>query len=272
MTSQHVSRVALVTGAASGIGRCVAESLALGQGARVYVLDKDAEAAASVVRGINAAGGRSKACVVDLADGPGLREALPSLTAEFGAPDIVINNAGMAAMVPAADCSLDHWQKTMAVNVTAPMLLMQHALPHMKQAGWGRIVNVASISGLRAGTGRMAYGTSKAALIAMTRQFAVEVAQWGITVNAIAPGPVDTPMVQAHHSSSTRSAYGDLVPMRRYGTPAEIADGILFLASDQASYITGHTLAIDGGFTAAGVLVPDLFDKTSAVPSPATVA
>jgi NAD(P)-dependent dehydrogenase (short-subunit alcohol dehydrogenase family) len=272
MTHQTLSRVALVTGAASGIGRCVAESLALVHGARVYVLDRDAEAAAAVVGGITAAGGRAKACVVDLADGPALREALPSLTAEFGAPDILINNAGMAAMVPAVDCSLDDWQITIAVNVTAPMLLMQHALPHMRQAGWGRIVNVASISGLRAGTGRMAYGTSKAALIAMTAQFAVEVADWGVTVNAIAPGPVDTPMVQVHHSAGTRSLYGDMVPMHRYGTAQEIANGILFLASDQASYITGQTLAIDGGFTAAGVLVSDLFSKTSTAPPAAAVA
>lgn len=271
-TPPHVSRVALVTGAGSGIGRCVAESLALGQGARVYVLDRDAEAAAAVVRGINAAGGRAVVCVVDLANGEGLRQALPSLTAEFGAPDILINNAGMAAMVPAVDCSLDHWQTTIAVNVTAPMLLMQHALPHMRQVGWGRIVNVASISGLRAGTGRMAYGTSKAALIAMTAQFAVEVADWGVTVNAIAPGPVDTPMVQAHHSTATRSTYGDMVPMHRYGTAQEIANGILFLASDQASYITGHTLAIDGGFVAAGVLVSDLFPKTPTEPRAAAVA
>jgi NAD(P)-dependent dehydrogenase (short-subunit alcohol dehydrogenase family) len=272
MTQQHRSRVALVTGAASGIGRCVAECLALSQGARVYVVDRDGEAAAAVAGGINAAGGRTKVCVVDLGDVPGLRQALPSMTAEFGAPDIVVNNAGIAGMVAAADCPLDHWQTTLAVNVTAPMLLMQHALPHMKQAGWGRIVNVASISGLRAGTGRMAYGTSKAALIAMTRQFAVEVAEWGITVNAIAPGPTDTPMVQAHHSGSTRSTYYGMVPMRRYGTPEEIANGIVFLASDQASYITGHTLAIDGGFIAAGVLVPDLFEKTRAAPSPAALA
>jgi NAD(P)-dependent dehydrogenase (short-subunit alcohol dehydrogenase family) len=272
MTSPHPRRVALVTGAGSGIGRRVAEGLALGQRARVYVLDKDAEAATAVVRGIEAAGGQAKACVLDLADGPRLLAALPSLTAEFGAPDIVVNNAGMAAMVPAADCSLEHWQTTIAVNVTAPMLLMQHALPQMRRAGWGRIVNVASISGLRAGTGRMAYGTSKAALIAMTRQFAVEVAEWGITVNAIAPGPVETPMVQAHHSSTTRSIFGDLVPMRRYGTPEEVANGVLFLGSDQASYNTGHTLAIDGGFMAAGVLVPDLFDKTSAAQSHAAVA
>jgi NAD(P)-dependent dehydrogenase (short-subunit alcohol dehydrogenase family) len=271
MTQQHHSRVALVTGAASGIGRCVAENLALAQGARVYVLDIDAEEAAAVVDGINTAGGHARACVVDLGDGKGLREALPSLTAEFGPPDIVVNNAGIAGMVPAADCPLDQWQTTIAVNVTAPMLLMQHALPHMRKSGWGRIINVASISGLRAGTGRMAYGTSKAALIAMTRQFAVEVAEWGVTVNAIAPGPVDTPMVQAHHSSATRSTYGDMVPMRRYGTSEEIAHGIVFLASNQASYITGHTLTIDGGFVAAGVLVPDLFDKTSAAQGSSSV-
>jgi len=261
---QHSARVALVTGGASGIGRCVSEGLALAHGARVYVLDKDSTAATAVANGINAAGGRARPLIVDLADGPGLRQALPSLTAEFGAPDILINNAGMAAMIPAVECPLDHWQLTMAVNVTAPMLLMQHALPHMRQKGWGRIINVASTSGLRAGTGRMAYGTSKAALIAMTRQFAIEVADWGVTVNAIAPGPVDTPMVQAHHSSATRSLYGDMVPMRRYGRPEEIADGIFFMASDQASFITGHTLSIDGGFIAAGVLLPDLFDQRSA--------
>jgi NAD(P)-dependent dehydrogenase (short-subunit alcohol dehydrogenase family) len=263
MTLQHLSRVALITGAGSGIGRCVAEGLALAHGARVYVLDRDAEAAAAVVDGINAVGGHAKSCVVDLADGPGLRQALPSLTSEFGAPDIVVNNAGIAAMVPAADCSLEHWQTTMAVNVTAPMLLMQHALPHMRRRRWGRIVNVASISALRAGTGRMAYGTSKAALIAMTAQFAVEVASWGVTVNAIAPGPVDTPLARANHSPGTRAMYGDRVPMRRYGTPEEIAAGVLFFASDDASYITGQTLAVDGGFVTSGVLVPDLFDTNS---------
>jgi NAD(P)-dependent dehydrogenase (short-subunit alcohol dehydrogenase family) len=263
MRQQTSSHVALVTGAGSGIGRCVAENLALHHDARVYVLDRDADAASTVVRGIAAGGGRAKACVVDLADGPALQDALPSLMAEFGAPDILVNNAAIAGMVPAVGCSLEHWQATIAVNLTAPMLLMQYALPHMRQAGWGRIVNVASISALRAGTGRMAYGTSKAALVAMTAQFAVEVAPWGITVNAIAPGPIDTPLARANHTRATRAMYGDRVPMRRYGTPEEVAAGVLFFVSEAASYITGQTLCVDGGFVASGVLVPDLFDPDS---------
>jgi NAD(P)-dependent dehydrogenase (short-subunit alcohol dehydrogenase family) len=268
MSLQHSSRVALVTGAGSGIGRCVAEDLALRQGARVYVVDKDSESAAEVVQGIKAAGGSATGCIVDLADGPGLIRALPKLTREFGVPDIVVNNAGVAAMVAAEDCTLEQWHLTMAVNVTAPMLVMQHALPHMKKMGWGRIVNVASISGLRAGTGRMAYGTSKAALIAMTRQFAVEAGESGITVNTIAPGPVDTPLARANHSDSTRALYDQMVPMRRYGTPEEIANGIVFLASEQASFITGQTIAIDGGFVAAGVLVRDLFSRPASAAHP----
>jgi NAD(P)-dependent dehydrogenase (short-subunit alcohol dehydrogenase family) len=270
MRSERTSRVALVTGAASGIGRRAAEKLALEHGARVYVLDRDAQAAEAAAHDIRSAGGNAAACVVDLADGARLQRDLPELTAEFGPPDILVNNAGISAMVRAEECSLEQWHKMIAINVTAPMLLMQYALPHMKKKRWGRIVNVASISGLRAGTGRMAYGTSKAALIAMTRQFAIEVGEWGITANAIAPGPVDTPLARANHSSETRKTYGAMVPMRRYGTTDEIADGILFLSSEQASYITGQTLAIDGGFVAAGILVHDLHDvqapQTAGIP------
>jgi NAD(P)-dependent dehydrogenase (short-subunit alcohol dehydrogenase family) len=270
--SDRSSRVALVTGGDSGIGRRVAEKLALERGARVYVLDRDADASAAVVDGIVAAGGRAVSCVVDLADSLRLRAGLDLLTAEFGPPDILVNNAGISAMIRAEECLLEQWQAMVDVNVTAPMLLMQHALPHMKRNGWGRIVNVASISAIRAGTGRMPYGSSKAALIAMSRQFAVEVAPWGVTVNSIAPGPVDTPLARANHSAETRATYGEMVPMRRYGTPDEIAEGILFLASEQASYITGQTLAIDGGFVAAGILVDELHDRNSAPSSTEVVS
>ena len=262
-TKQHSGRVAIVTGAASGIGLRIAERLALDEGAKVYVVDRDARAAEAVAGAISAAGGAAAAFVIDLGDTASLQRALRESVAVFGTPDIVVNNAGIAATLPALDYPLDHWNSTMAVNVTAPMLLTQYALRGMKRKGWGRIVNIASISGVRAGSGRLAYGTSKAALIALTKQFAIEAAEWGVTVNAVAPGPVDTPMVRGLHGSAG-SAYGDMVPMHRYGSTDEIANAVLFLASGQASYVTGHTLAVDGGFLASGVLVRDLFDKPPA--------
>lgn len=264
MKTQEDKRVALVTGAAGGIGRKIAEGLATREGASVYVLDRDGAAAAEVAESICKNGGKATAVVVDLGDTAALQAALPELTRPFGVPDIIVNNAAMAATIPATDYPVDHWTATLAVNVTAPMVLIQHALPAMKARGWGRVINIASISGIRAGTGRLGYGTSKAALIALTKQFAIEVAEWGITVNAVAPGPVDTPMVRGMHGGATQDTYARLVPMQRYGLPEEIAEAVLFLASRQASYITGHTLAVDGGFVASGLLVRDLFEQVPA--------
>jgi NAD(P)-dependent dehydrogenase (short-subunit alcohol dehydrogenase family) len=260
-TPQHSGRVAFVTGAASGIGHQTVRQLAIDEGASVYVADRDAEGAARTVAEIREAGGRAHAVAVDLADIPSLAKNLPTLTEAFGPPDILVNNAGMVVTLPATGFPLDVWNTTMALNVTAPMLLIQHALPHMLAKGWGRIVNIASISGVRAGTGRLAYGSSKAALIALTRQFAIEVAEAGVTVNAIAPGPVDTPMVRRLQGDSDRAVYADMIPMRRYAAPEEIADSVLFLASERAAFITGHTLAVDGGFLASGVFVRNLFDQ-----------
>jgi NAD(P)-dependent dehydrogenase (short-subunit alcohol dehydrogenase family) len=263
-TQQHGARVALVTGAASGIGRQIAQQFAIDQGARVYVVDRDAQGAAKAAAELREAGGRAQDCVIDLADSANLMRLLPELTASFGPPDILVNCAGIAATIPALGYPLDQWNATLAINVTAPMLLAQYSLPHMQAKGWGRIINIASISGVRAGTGRLAYGTSKAALIALTGQYAIEVAESGVTVNAVAPGPVDTPLVRRLHGSSDRSAYAEMIPMRRYGTPEDIANAVLFLASEQASYITGHTLAVDGGFLSAGILVRELFKKPPA--------
>lgn len=269
---QHASRVAIVTGAGGAIGAKIAERLALDDGASVAIVDRDAATAANTAQSIVSQGGRATAFIVDLADSPALAAMLHEIDAKLGTPDIVVNNAGIAATMPVLDYPLAHWQLTMAVNVTAPFLIAQHTLRAMQRKHWGRIVNIASISGVRAGTGRLGYGTSKAALIALTRQFAIESAEWGVTVNAIAPGPVDTPMIRGMHGGSTATTYASLLPMRRYGTTDEIAHAVSFLASDQASYITGHSLAVDGGFLASGLLVRDLFDpaKSNAVSTATT--
>lgn len=259
-TKPHAHRRALVTGAGSGIGRAIAERLAIVDGASVCLVDRDEAAVHAAVASIESGGGRAWPAVVDLGDHDALQAMLGRLADDFGAPDIVVNNAGIAATVPALDTTLERWRQLLDVNLTAPFIVTQHAMPAMRANGWGRVVNIASISGVRAGTGRLAYGTSKAALIAMTRQFAIEAAEWGVTVNAIAPGPIDTPMVRGLHGGATVDTYARLVPMHRYGSPDDVAHAVSFLASAESSYVTGHTLAVDGGFLAAGLLVRDLFD------------
>ena len=263
----HRDRIAFVTGAASGIGREIARQLALVDGARVYVADRDAAGAQNVAAEIRAEGGRAQDVTVDLADIPALQERMSGLTAAFGPPDILVNNAGIVATIPAIGYPLDHWNLTMAVNVTAPMLLVQHCLPHMIAMGWGCVVFFVFFCCVRAGSGRLAYGTAKAAVIAMTKQFAIEVAHLGVTVNAIAPGPIETPLVRRLLPAADRARYGDMNPMRRFGAPEDIAAAVLFLASPQAGFITGDTLAVDGGFLAAGVLVHEMFDKNPAAAS-----
>jgi 3-oxoacyl-[acyl-carrier protein] reductase len=246
-------RVALVTGGAMGIGAAIVERLAT-DGFTVVVADRDVPAAEEAAQTCRSAGLRALAIGVDVGNRSSIASLFETIAAEVGRCDVLVNNAGIAKTYPFCEYPIDHWRAVFDINVTGPMLLTQEAARYMKNGRWGRIINIASVSGLRASAGRAAYGTSKSAVIGLTRQAAIELAEFGITANAIAPGPIETPMVATMHSQVTRDSYLRGLPMRRYGSPAEIASVVSFLASEDASYVTGQTLAVDGGFMAAGLL------------------
>jgi 3-oxoacyl-[acyl-carrier protein] reductase len=252
-TQRAEARVALVTGGAQGIGEAIVERLAR-RGHRVLIGDVNLEAADRLARRLNRDGAETRALHLDVGQADAIRGAFGAIESHYGRCDILVNNAGIARTYPFLDYPLDHWQAVLDVNLTGPMLCGQYAARLMAAHGFGRIVNIASISGERASAGRTAYGTSKAALIGLTRQMAIELGPLGITANGIAPGPVDTPMTMALHSPVARDHFTRAVPLGRYATPDEIAAAVAFLASDEASYINGQTLAVDGGFLAAGVL------------------
>jgi NAD(P)-dependent dehydrogenase (short-subunit alcohol dehydrogenase family) len=265
---QHEGRVALITGAASGIGLQIARDIAQ-QGATVCIVDRNGPAAEQAAEAIRSEGGQALALVLDLADTEAVQHGMDGLLQRFPAIDILVNNAGVVSTQPATSVTLAQWNNTLAINLTAPMVLTQRVLPAMQARRWGRIVNISSISGVRAGTGRLAYGSSKAALIAMTGQFAIEVAAHGVTVNAIAPGFVDTPMIRTLHGSSNANTYLDVCPMHRFCSPAEVSAAVVFFASEQASFVTGQTLGVDGGYLASGLYMRQLFDIPAATPAAA---
>ncbi|WP_342659782.1 3-oxoacyl-[acyl-carrier-protein] reductase FabG [Rhodococcus ruber] len=247
------TRIALVTGAAAGIGAAISEHLAA-QSNHVVLADLDVEAAQQLAKTLGQRGTTAEAVRLDVGDKESIAQTFAWLADTHGRCDILVNNAGIARTYPFVDYPDDHWLATLNVNVTGAFRCGQHAARLMLDHQWGRIVNIASISGIRAGAGRTAYGTSKAALIALTKQMAIELAPNGITANAVAPGPIETPLSREVHTQATRDAYNSHVPAHRYGTPEEVAAAVGFLASDAAAYINGHVVPVDGGFVAAGML------------------
>jgi meso-butanediol dehydrogenase/(S,S)-butanediol dehydrogenase/diacetyl reductase len=250
------SPVAVVTGGARGIGLAIGRWF-LAHGQCVALLDIDANTLAQSVAALDDPG-RLLALHCDVSDPRRVQSAVEAIEARFGRIDALVNNAGVAVFKTIGETTFEEWRHVLSTNLDGAFLCTQACVPAMRRTGGGSIVNIASISGLRASTLRVAYGTSKAALIHLTKQQAVELGTLGIRVNAIAPGPVDTAMAKLVHSVAARSDYYDAIPLNRYGTTEEIAEATGFLCSAAAGFINGQVLAVDGGFDAAGVGLPTL--------------
>jgi NAD(P)-dependent dehydrogenase (short-subunit alcohol dehydrogenase family) len=256
--TKTTEKVALVTGAARGIGLAAARRF-LADGWRVALLDIDGDNLKRTISALSAPD-TTLAITADVSQPDQVERAYAELNARFGRLDALVNNAGIAIFGPILDTKFDDWQRVLAVNLNGPFLMTQAAVPLLRERG-GAVVNITSISGLRASTLRVAYGTSKAGLAHLTKQQAVELAALGIRVNAIAPGPVDTAMAKAVHSPEIRADYHDHMPLNRYGLEEELAEAIFFLASERASYVTGQVLCVDGGFDSTGIGLPTLRGK-----------
>ncbi len=245
-------KVALVTGAARGIGLATTR-LFLKSGWRVAMVDWDGAELTSASADLE----QVLPIECDVSSPSDVEDILSKTLSAFGQVDALINNAGVADFGPIEETDFERWRRVMATNLDGVFLMSQAATPALKETK-GSIVNIASISGLRASTLRVAYGTSKAAVIQLTKQQAAELGEYGIRANCVCPGPVRTKLAMAVHSQDIIDAYHDAIPLNRYGSEEEIAEAICFLASDKASYITGQILAADGGFDSTGVGLPAL--------------
>ena len=249
------SKVCLVTGAARGIGLSTAR-LFLENGWRVALIDNNPDTLLAAQKTVPA---DTALCIEgDVSIPDQVQRSIDQTAAHFGRLDGLINNAGIADFGPIAQTSFDVWKEIMATNLTGPFLTTQAAVPVMLRSGGGAIVNIASISGHRASTLRVAYGTSKAGVIHLTKQQAAEYGNQGIRVNCICPGPVDTEMARKVHDAAIRKSYHDAIPLNRYGEEREIAEAIYFLTSNRASFINGQILSVDGGLESTGIGLPDL--------------
>ena len=249
------NKVALVSGGASGLGQ--AQSLVMArEGASLVVTDINLEGAQAVADKIKANGGNAIALHQDVTEEERWKEVITTAVEQYGKLDILVNNAGIGAGGNAEDCTLEDWRLVLSVNLDAVFLGTKHAIRAMKQTGGGSIINISSIMGLIGAAGSGAYNASKGGVKLLTKSSALYCANagYGIRVNSVHPGYVDTPLVQRFfdgpEGEGARQKLIDLHPIGRLGVPEDIANGVLYLASDESSFVTGSELVIDGGYTA----------------------
>jgi NAD(P)-dependent dehydrogenase (short-subunit alcohol dehydrogenase family) len=248
------SRVAIVTGAAQGIGEAIAREFAT-EGAVVYGIDRGEHIEAACAR-IREAGGKAFGCCLDITDHEAYAALVARIAETAGRIDILVNNAAIAYYEELLNSSLEHWREIQSVNLEAQYIGCRLVTPHMIKGGWGRIINIASTQAIATEATVGAYAASKGAIVSFTKSLAVELAPYGINANAIAPGCIHTPMSIINGVDETTTEYFQVwyvkkrkIPLARPGRPEEIARAAVFLASDDSSYVTGHTLVADGGLT-----------------------
>lgn len=247
------NRTAIVTGAGRGMGEAIARKLA-SKGAAVVVSDIDGVAAEDVAKSIESAGGKAIGVSADVSREEDAARLADAAETTFGTLDILVNNAGISTQKLFLETTKADMERIIGVNLIGAFLCAQAAVAKMLPRGYGRIINITSLSGQRGGVGRSAYGSSKAGLELLTKVMSVELASKGILVNNVAPGAIATQMAVEMHDQKTRDAYHYLIPQRRYGTPEEIANMVAFLASEDASHVSGTTVNVDGGFLTAGLM------------------
>ena len=245
-------KLAIITGAARGIGLATAKLFSQND-YKVAIVDRDK----NELSNLSLTNNLMKSFCYDISDFNKVEMMYQEILEWHERVDVLVNNAGVADFGSIEMTDLNRWNEVMKTNLDGAFMCSQKAINYLKITK-GSIINIASISGLRASTLRVAYGTSKAAIIQLTKQQAAELGEYGIRVNCVAPGPVKTKLAMAVHTQDIIDAYHDAIPLNRYGTEYEIANAIYFLASEKASYITGQILAVDGGFEATGVGLPSL--------------